>query len=420
MTAAHAQPLQHDEPWQLDSIASLAERARWDQAKALGAVRVSDRDRSAYLPEGIRWGNFFVFPSVSLYSAYDDNMYSSPQHREGGWRVETTPVLRIKSSLPRHMLDMMIGARAVTFPGHEDQDYVDGIIEARARIDIDHAHAINARVLSHYRHEERSSDESPLTARGPVPVWQNKAEVVAVRNAGRLSAAFGLSAESFEYSNVRARDGSLLNQQARDLETYRSFMRFDYRFSPGYALFGRLEGNIQENRGDGVIDRDARGGQAMIGLNFELGPLIRGYGEIGYVHTNFVQPNLKDLDSIAFGGKLEWLVSPLMTISLIANRSASPTSYGEASARIDTSFGARLDYEALRNLIVHVQARHTWADFVGSDRHDSYWAFGGGIEYFHTKNWVFTLNYEHQVRESTAVDYDSTRNIISAGVKVRF
>ena len=420
MTAAKAQPLQHDEPWQLESLAAMAERARWDQAQQMGAMRVTDRDRRAFQPDGLRWGNFFVFPSVSLHSAYDDNLFGSPQRREGGWRIETSPTLRIKSSLPRHTLDMMIGARAVTFPGHDDQDYVDGLFDARARIDIDHAHAVNVRVLSHYKHEERGGDESPLSARGPVPVWQNKAEVVAVRNAGRLSAAFGLSAESLAYTNVRARDGTLLNQQARDLETYRSFLRVDYRFSPGYSLFGRLEGNIQENRGDGVIDRDSRGGQAMVGLNFELGPLIRGYGEIGYVHTDFVQPNLKDLDSVAFGGRIDWLVSPLMTISLIANRSASPTSYGEASARIDTSFGARIDYEARRNLLVNLQARHGRADFVGSDRHDTYWAFGGGIEYFHTKNWVFTLSYEHQIRESTAEDYDSTRNIIAAGVKIRF
>src|SRR4051794_39545028 len=46
---------------------------RWDNVKMYGGERVIDRDRTMYQPDGIRTGNYLIFPSLGTRVIFDDN-----------------------------------------------------------------------------------------------------------------------------------------------------------------------------------------------------------------------------------------------------------------------------------------------------------------------------------------------------------
>ena len=56
----------------------------------------------------------------------------------------------------------------------------------------------------------------------------------------------------------------------------------------------------------------------------------------------------------------------------------------------------------------------------GLNRSDQIWDVGVGLDYYLTKNWLFTFGVEHQVRDSTSDSLDMHRNKVMIGAKLRF
>lgn len=237
-----------------------------------------------------------------------------------------------------------------------------------------------------------------------------------------LAATVGFKVSSQDYRDVAALDGTGARPgPPRHHDLFDVIIRLAYQFSPGFSLIGLLQGNLQENRGDGTIDRDARGFEAMTGLSFEATALWRGYVEVGIIHQDFLDPTLKTIDTLAYDGKLEWLMSPLVTLAVGGGRQLATTGFADASGRIDTRVWARLDYELLRNLVVTFEGKYGMSEFAGISREDRFWSAAAGIEYFHTKNFGLSLRFEHEERLSTDdAFYFFERNRVTVGAKIRF
>jgi hypothetical protein len=58
--------------------------------------------------------------------------------------------------------------------------------------------------------------------------------------------------------------------------------------------------------------------------------------------------------------------------------------------------------------------------FQGVARKDRIYSAKLGVDYYATRNWLFTFGYEHQVRDSTDAAYDMTRDRFTVDAKLRF
>ena len=83
----------------------------WDNIKMYGAERVEDRDRRAYKPDGLRIGNFLVFPTAGVSAQYDDNIYGAPRNAVSDIITQYEAGARILTNLPRHSFDFAFGGR---------------------------------------------------------------------------------------------------------------------------------------------------------------------------------------------------------------------------------------------------------------------------------------------------------------------
>ena len=92
----------------------------------------------------------------------------------------------------------------------------------------------------------------------------------------------------------------------------------------------------------------------------------------------------------------------------------------DGTASVQTGLSLRADYEIYHNLLLNAGLSIREDKTLGVDSRELTYGFGVGLEYYLNKNWLFTFNYEHEVRESTSDSRDMDRNRFRVGAKLRF
>jgi hypothetical protein len=398
-------------------VARATEDTQWDRAKELGAVSVRDRSRTEFEPDGIRVGNYVLLPELGFRTSFKQD---SAGRRNRDWKYDLTAALEARSMLPRHLLDLKLEGRATAHSESDSLGYLDGKAEVIGRYDIDHATSLFGQASSELVHDDNIDEELPAgLARRPAVSIQ-RAMAGLKRSAGRIDTAVGARYTRFEFGNAETNDGQIIDQSYRNTSTTEGFASVGYRFSPGYRVFAEASAFRIENQGDRFIDRDATGAQGSAGVEFELSPLVKVMLKGGYTHQDFRQSSLKDINAATYEARLDWYVSPLVSLTFNTRRDAYATSFADASARIVTSYSAKADYEIWRNLLLTGEATFRHVDFVGDPRTDRIWIGRIGLDYMASKHWLFTVGYEHQELESSDRAYDRKFDRVMVGAKYRF
>ncbi len=417
---AHALDLDGTDGLLTATVASRERLRDYDNIKKYGAERVGDRDRKYAMPDGIRAGNYFVFPALGANVVFDDNIFRSDLNKHSDIRTELTPSVKLQSSLPRHQLDLSLDGKIVNYLDHTDQDYANVRAKLDGALHFDHAHTLSASLITSMEHEELGELNTALTAAAPIAVFHNRASVGITRDVGRLYGTLMATAEHWDYDDVRSKGGAMLDQDARDTTEIAAALRLGYRFSPGYELVAKLRALRDENRGDGTSDRDGDGFEAMAGLAFETNPLLRWRLLAGYGVRRFDELGTADVGTSLVEGQLQWLPTQYMTFTGSATRQIIAADAIDDAGRVETRLTGRLDYEIWHNIVLNVGLEYKAAEFVGVFRNDETISGRVGLDYYANKNWLFTIGYEHAIRESTEDAFDMTRNRISLGAKLRF
>ncbi|MCB1520852.1 MAG: outer membrane beta-barrel protein [Hyphomicrobiaceae bacterium] len=403
-----------------ETVASRDRLKTYDNIKQYGAERVMDRDRDYATPEGLRAGNYYIHPSIGALITYDDNIFRSDANKVSDFRSELKPGIKFHSSLPRHHLDLSLEGKIVSYLKNPEQDYQGYRAKLDGALHFDHAHTIAANIITALEHEERGELQTPLAAAEPIPMFYNRASIGITRDVGRLYGTLLGTVESRDYQDVRDIAGGISDQDARDTVEYSGALRFGYRFSPGFDFVGKVRVLKSENRGDALFDRDATGFEAMAGLAFETSPLLRWRILGGYGVRDFDDPAIDDVATGLVEAQVQWLPTQNMTLYGIVSRQIIAADAVEPAGRVETVLKGRAEYEIWHNMVLNMGLEYRLGDYVGAFRTDKTLSGSIGLEYFANKNWVFTIGYEHAVRDSTEPLFDMTRNRVMVGAKLRF
>lgn len=404
-----------------DTVAFRDGLRKWDNAKRFGAERVVDRDRTMYQPDGVRAGNYMIYPSLGATVLFDDNIYATNKNRTSDVRFEIVPVVRAKSDLPRHVLDFAIGAKLTEYVRHDELNTADFRFNMDGALHFDHAHTLSISVLSALDHEDRAAPDAPRNAAEKTAVFHNRAIVGLKRDAGRLWASFSTSIERWDFQDVKARDGSTIDQNMRDTQLAAAQAMLGYRFSPGFEVQGKLRMLRQDNFGATTVDFSAYGYEAVTGVSAEISPLLRWRLLGGYGVRDYDSAVLRMAGNGLLEAEIQWLPTQLMTITATARRAFAEGIFGDgAGGRIDNSVGAKLEYEVLRNLVFTFAGEYREAEYLSETRRDRVVTGRFAADYHYTKNWLFTLGLEHQAQRSNIEEDNITRNRVWLGTKLRF
>jgi hypothetical protein len=420
--AARAGELDIDDTDGLNTT-TIAKRERdidWLSEKRFGAETVAGHNRNFAKPEGLRAGNYIISPEAGAAIVFDDNIFGTDAEKFSDFRSELTPSVKFGSQLPRHALDFSLDGKIVNYAEHTDQDFANVRGRASGALHFDHAHTLSASALSSLEHQERNSPSIPFSAAEPVQVFHNRAAAGITRDVGRIYATLSAAAESWDFSDARAINGSMLDLDPRDTQVYSTQLRVGYRMSPGYEIVGKVRGLKTENTGDALTNTSSLGWEALAGLAFETNPLLRWRLMGGFGVRDYEKAGVENLTTSLLEGEVQWLPTQRLTIYGTLSRRLNETGGPDGSSLVQTGVEVRADYELYHNLLLNIGALIRDDQSVAAGTAELVYGGRIGLEYYFSKNWLFTFAYEHDVRESDSDSRDMHRNRFMVGAKLRF
>lgn len=370
-----------------------------------GLVTVMQRPHEGYEALGLRLGSLKILPKLSVGAEHSDNIFASSINAVGDliWRIQ--PEISASSDWSRHQLAAFARAIANRYQDNKDEDTTDWAVGASGRLDVSRATQVNGQLNLSKGTEPRSSPNAQVLPPGAEPV---QFETIAFGAQGRhefnrLLATGRYDTQKFEYENSRTVSGEPIDQSYRDRTITTVGGRLDYALSPATAVFVDIAANTHDAKAtatSSAIDRDSKGQQAQVGVNFEIAALMRGDIGVGYMRQEFDAATQKDLEGFSTTAQLAWAPTQLSTITLTAGRTIEDSAVADAVAYISTNLRARVDHELLRNVILTAQAGYGKDDYTGVVREDRRTSAGFGASYMMNRVLSVSANYSYMEQET--------------------
>lgn len=366
------------------------------------AVAVRDRPQPTYDPLGIRAGGFTAFPRLQSGVIHDDNIFAAEDDRQPATTLRLTPEVVVRSHWSRHALETRVRADIDRNLDFDSENTTDWSLGGAGRLDI--VRGVDVTLAADYArdHEARTAAGADPAARRPIAFDLASASLAATRSQGRLRLSAKAAVLRYDYRDGLSAAGAVIEQDDRDHTVARLTGRADYALSPATALFVQVARDDRDYRNvAGSPERSSSGHEALAGVDFELGALIRGEVAAGYIRQDFQNAAYGDLDGVGGRARLSWFPTQLTTLTATAERSVEDTGVvGSAGAlRTDVSIGA--DHELLRNLILTAATAWSEDDYNGLDRTDTRFTAGFSAVYRLNRRYGLTAGLSYLDQSSS-------------------
>lgn len=385
---------------------------------------VASRPRPEYDPLGVRAGSFLIFPQLSVFQGYNDNVFATENNEKDDFFLNLIPALSVQSDWNRHAVNFSSGASYTKYYEYTRQDYTDWFVNGNGRIDITRDAALFLGGGFAEQHELPGSPDFDTDAREPTRYNVSNGFARYVQQFGKFRTSLDGAIDYFNYKNGTAVDGDSIDNDDDDRLVYGGGPRIGYELFPNYEVFVRAAGNRREyddTDGTPTPDRSSSGYSAVTGLSLDLGGIVFGEIYIGYLQQFYDSNDFDTVEGVDGGLALTWNVTPLTTVTGRVARQVNDTTQTNASGIFTTQTALDVDHELLRNLILNANFAYVNDDYDGIDRTDNFYVGGIGARYLFTRNFNASLGYRFIQRNSSGDDdvNDYTRNLVRIGVQAQ-
>lgn len=388
-------------------------------------VGSADRPRPEYKPVGIHRGAFFIYPSLAIRSAYDDNIYASNETRIRDYKMGVAPQLKVESDWGRHSLAATAYSDSTFHADTSREDYTDWGASGQGRLDVSDTTSIEARAAFARINQDRVNINTPAITKHRVVYDQLIGQVRIRHTLNRLELMLQGQILTSDFKDAQLLSGGPLDQDFRDDMEMEGLFQAAYTFSPGYGAF--IQANVNQrdyalSPGDpefipGVdFDRDSRGYEVEAGLAFEVTHLLYGNIRGGYLKQIYESPFFPNVSGPSFGAGLLWNVTTLTSLRLDGDRQVYDSTIPFSGGLLTSEVSLGVDHELLRNFIVTLEGTYRNLDFRGIDRSDNYYQAEAGVRYLLNRHMTFDASCQYQMRRSSAGVQEFSRNLIQASL----
>lgn len=381
-----------------------------DDAQA--SVSVRDRDREEYRPLGVHLGGFDLNGAIDFGIASTDNLFAaeSDSPAEVDDIIYTVaPNARLTSNWSRHMAQIDGGAEWRMHEDFSNEDSDDWYLRAAGRLDVGDSTAINGSARASHETTPRTDPDSPLIGE-PVEYDRNTMSLGVSHRFARLRVALDAVQDEYDYDNT---------QNFRDNDETGIRGRLEAELTPRLGLLLRAQTDERDYDNTPALNSEGQSILAGITLNTDL---MRGELAVGQFERDYDDPSVGTFDGLAIAGALEWYVTQLTTLTFTARQDADDQISATAGLPfISTQYGARVDHELRRNIILTAGARFGERDYDAVDRNDEFRSYEVGADYLLNRRVALRARYNYDESESdgTLAGRDYEANRLSLGLSLR-
>jgi hypothetical protein len=374
-------------------------------------------DIGPYDPIGLRAGQFFIFPSLTVSEVYNDNVFATDGDTTDDFITTIQPGFLVQSNFSRHALNLSVGSDVGFYASETDQNYQDFFGVADGRLDITRNSILSGSINGGRFHEARDDPEDRDPDDELSLIWRYGGQLSFLQLFNRFNVRTTGSIQTTDYTNP----GDVDNTD-RDNYFYGGALRVGYFISPRINVFTQgtyfLERRFETPDTDG-IDRDRDTWSASAGAEVDLTNVLTGEFFFGYTQDLPKEDSFDDQGGFAYGIDLTWLPTLLTTVTLSGAGDFESTTTEGAEARFRSSVGLGVDHELLRNVLIGAAVTYIRDEFDGADRTDNTIEAGANVSYLLNRNLSINGGYAYTNRSSDDDTEEFTRNVFRVGVTGR-
>lgn len=375
------------------------------------SVSVRDRPRDEYDPLGVRFGGFTLHASVGVQAAHNSNVYASETNEQDDMIFTVSPRARLQSNWSRHALSFEGGGAVDRYSDNDDEDAETYFVGALGRLDIGSDTQLSGAARFAREVESRTNPDALLFGE-PVEYDRRELSASLQHTFNRVRLRGTIANTAYDYH-----DASGVDQDFRDMEENRFTGRAEVELTPRIGWI--FEASADERDYDNTPGLNSEGMTYLTGVSVNLTDLMRGEITLGQFERDY--DSGLDVEGTAINANLEWYVTRLTTLSFFAGQRGEETGAFVAVPYTETNYGARVDHELRRNLILTAGVSFGDRDYEIIDRDDEFFSADAGVDYIMNRRVAFNLRYRHEQLESNGVNRyrDFDQDVISAGVSLR-
>jgi hypothetical protein len=372
------------------------------------AVSVRDRARPEYDPLGARLGGFNLNATLDLGVTSTDNLFAAASGSEEEDTIFTVaPSAGLTSNWSRHELAFDAGASWVTHDDFDNEDFDTHYLRGRGRLDIGDSSSVGASARITHQVTPRTDPDTPAVG-NPVEYDRTDFAVNAEHRFARFRVRADAGTSEYDYEGLQ-------NFRDNDETTFRG--RIEAEISPRIGIV--LQGTVDERSYDNSPAFDSEGQAILIGASIN-GNLFSGEVLVGQFERDYDAG--VSADGLAVAAALEWYLTRLTTITLTARRDADDQISATAGLPyVTNAYGARVDHELLRNVILTGGIQAGQREYDTLSREDDFVNVEVGADYLLNRRVALRARYNFDETDSSGAlpGRDFEANAVSLGLSLR-
>jgi hypothetical protein len=400
----------------------------WETARRLEAQEeilpedtpVWTRQQPGYEPVGIRYGSWMFNPSLGAGALYNSNVFASNTNRQSDLALQPDASLDAHTLWERHAVDVHADVKSTSYLNNHSLDEIDARFRTRGRIDLRHDMMIITNVRADHLNEAVGSLTSPAGAVSPTPYDVAEGDATYVQQFGRLTAAIGTRAATYNYGSTLAQNGTVINEDSRDGQIYSGHGRVEYVFSPKLGFFSAFDVNRRDLRGTPTQSFSSDGARGLAGVEMAFTPLISGEFAAGYAEQRFDAATIANITGPTYRAMLTW--SPTRSVDVHFKAEHAVTDVVETSVTGVRADALQLgfDYEFRRNVVFSAAGIYEQDKFFGQPREDKVFSTRAEVKYLLNRYESISLRHQYTKRDSNDPTFTFDRHLLTLTGTVRF
>jgi hypothetical protein len=379
-------------------------------------------DSNAQEALGTPLGGFILYPSLTIGTEYNDNIFKTEDDEEDDVIFRIRPALDLQSDWDNHALGFFASADFNRYVDNTSEDTTGYRFLSNGRLDILRDTFATADVGVIRSFEDRGS---PDDVNGDEPTE----ELTIAGNLGfnhrfaRSWLELGGGIAHRDFNDVDAIGGGEINNDDRDRYEYNSRARAGYDFNPEVGGFVQGTFNYtdyEDDVDDNGFDRNSQDYSLTAGVKFDITDLLFGELQGGGQWFKPDDDQFSDQTTWVVGSNLTWLVTELTTANFTASRTWQQTTVDGASSALTTTAGTTVTHSLLDTVTLDGFFNYTREDFEDTNRVDNTYSLGPGVTYLMNRFVHFSLNYTHSWRNSDAPGQDYTENSVLLTTRLQY
>jgi hypothetical protein len=367
-------------------------------------------------------GAFLIYPSLTVATEYNDNIFATNTDEEDDVIFTITPEVSVQTDWDVHSLEFLASTTLKQYVDHTGENTLDYRFLSSGRVDIleDTFATLSAGISRH--HEERGSADD-VFGEEPTAFTTMGGSAGFSHRFNRVWTELNGSVTYLNYDDVDAAGGGTFNNTDRDRVEYGSSARVGYDFNPDIGAF--VEGSFNlvdydEPTDDNGFDRNSYDYGLAVGMRFDITELLFGDAFVGVTRSEFDDSRFASTTTFDVGSDLTWEATPLTSVNLSASRTWEETTVAGASSALTTNAALSVNHSLLDTVTLTAFLDYTHESFEEINRVDETVSTGPGVSYLMNRFAHLNLNYTYTQRFSDLSTEDYVEHSIILSVRLQY